>query len=266
MTLHELYDKMVPQEKRWFGVCIFFSFCFHLLGLFMVKLAPVVPDRLIIPAPEVTLAVFTSEFGDWLEDNEGGGMGWINLRDPRLVSQPIASLPMIEGLLEDTEKMPALQESESTWIDLSQMISNLEEKTIQGLAPASQRALENIVNNKPLPMPLIVEAPPSLSGTSVVFTGDLASREIILRKDLPQPEATQPYGVTIVLLGVNRLGVVEFALVEEGSKNSELDYMALETLRDWRFKEAGDYLEILTWGRVVVSWDFQETKKPGGDL
>ncbi|NJK92002.1 MAG: energy transducer TonB [Blastochloris sp.] len=106
-----------------------------------------------------------------------------------------------------------------------------------------------------------METPPQPAGTRVQFLGALSGREVLTKKDFPQPAVSDVLRVTILNVGVGAEGSVEAVMVEETSLDSAVDQMAVQSIRQWKFKPRSG--KALDWGRVIVYWDYQNKPRPG---
>lgn len=254
-SLHELYEFLLPVERRWFGIFVLLSALVHLALLVFLPILSIRPEKIFRPPSEVTIAIFSHDFDNWL----GGGKIWLDIRDPKLLSQPIADLKVPQNL-ERLEGMSALSRPEMTWADLSEEIAYA--SRFSTIPSPQDRAYEGILELKPQPDPIKVEAPPAIRGTGITVIGELSQRQILNKVEIPKSESSQAHGLTVVLLGVNSEGVVEFSSVDKSSGNDELEQQARRILDRWLFEEVSDEQQLM-WGRVLIAWDFLEaTKNP----
>lgn len=254
MTLHELYDSLIPPEKRSLGVIIFISALCHIGVLFAFRIGTFEGGRIVKPRPRVTFL----KLGGSAREGEDAAR-WLDLRDPRTIGQPSDALPEPEYLASNEA---SLDFDPLAGIEKEEMVAfPLAPSYLKGtLETASVRARSSLLSERMAPMPLVVEAPPALSGTDVQIFGDLAGRKVTQRVALPQPEVPRALGLSVMLLAVNREGWVEFVLIDESCGDSKLDLIAVERVKNWRFAADKGAKEELMWGRAMVSWDLKEEK------
>lgn len=249
MTLHELWDDLIPPERRWLGLLIFGSACAHLLFFFIFKITP--PSAAGAPKKPAQVT--------WVPKNSksqsSNQLIWLDWRDPSAVALPRSPLPQL--LPKDSP--PVIPDRYQSLNKMSQKMDTpyLTDKPL----PLAERV---VVKDEPLqtkPETVQIETPPIPGGTHVSFFGALANRPVLVRKEFPQPAVTDVLRVTILNLGISAAGGVETIMVEETSLDASIDLLAIKILRQWKFTPLTTKGPELTWGRAVIYWDFQDKSR-----
>lgn len=253
MTIHELWDSLMPFERRWMGMFIALSLFIHVAVFFLFK-TPNVPLRISIPAQqEVTLLALPETTASQQAAT------WITLFDPRVIALPqpnaIASQTnflktQLEKLWEDYIPRPKLLASSST--SASAVPSSVSQE-------ASASLQIPFIN---LPKGADVEIPPPLRGSVVQINGPLAERQVLKKNQLPQPTATQGLKATTLHIGVTSEGVVLFTFLDESCGDPATDLLSLQYLKQWSFVPQTPSSEAITCSQVLVFWDPLPAKSP----
>ena len=243
LTLHELWDQLVPQERRWLGMAVFFSLLGHLMFFFMFRVED--PAAMGLPArPAQVLLWDSAETG--LKREEGGQL-WLDWRDPSVLALPRSPLP----------ELPAADVPGDWQGRAAAPMATLQPRLLKDAVPTlSEQMAAVIKEHRAEPTEVQMETPPSLSGTVVQMAGALSDRPVSKKSDLPQPAVDTLLKVSVLSLGVNAAGLVENVLVEESCGDPAVDELALREMRNWRFDPVS--ASGLQWGRAVVYWHFKE--------
>ncbi|MFH1067699.1 MAG: TonB family protein [bacterium] len=257
MTLHQLWDFLVPEEKRPLGWLIFFALLAHVSAFFLFKseTSYLKPVQTFQPRVMLMRSVETSV----------GGMtsGWVDLLDPSMIALPLAQLAD-EGFKKDVSRLQKIwpvKFPSSLLVPASVQTAHL----FVTLGELTKRAAASISLPRAKPMPVPIETPPPLSGTAVQFFGGLTKREAVKREPLPQPESPLALRPSVLRLAVDEQGVVAHVFLDESSGDSAIDLQAVKNLRNWRFapltKKTEPTADKLQWGRATVFWDIQSPSK-----
>jgi len=247
MTLHELWDDLVPPERRWLSLLIFFSLCAHALFFFIFKIIPPAAGSFPKRPAQVT----------WLTgDSTTNHLIWLDWRDPSAIALPRSPLPT----LRPPSSLPELPDRYEVLTNLSDQAGGRILRDTQATLP--ERARKEMVAGNVKPTEVKVETPPTPAGTQVEFLGTLAGREISLRKELPQPAVSETLRVTVLNIGVTAGGIVEAVMIEETSLDASVDLLAVNNLRQWRFKPRTNKGAEMDWGRAIIYWDYQNKPRP----
>lgn len=250
MIAHDLWERVMPPERRWFGLILAGVVCVHLTGFAVLRLE--MPDsRFHAPrARQVTLVT------ERLQSPVLGGTNWaawLDWKDPSAVALPWTPLPS-----------PQLPRGERG-MDLPAALlppmpapSGLSNDLPGGL---QDRALARIRTTARDPMPIPVETPPQLSGTRTRVEWPRAERKLLSALGLPEPRTDLSLRRTVLTILVNRFGLVESVLVLEGSTDDAVDQAAVQAVRGWRFAADPAAPEIEQ-ARVHVFWDLKEKETP----
>jgi TonB family protein len=251
MSLLQLWDVLVPKEKRPLGVLLLGSLALHISVFFIFKIDPIPPTIGAPSQPRVSLVSSESSAGTDLN-------AWFEIFDPSMIALPSSkpeprTLHPIEHQAEtfpDLPHPPVLIPFRVTLPTLNLSLPPLPQRAETSIA----RRLETL-----RPMPLEVETPPPLSGTEVQLDRPLSQRDVTRRTALPQPQTTLALAPTILRLAVNAEGIPVHALILESSGDSAVDRLALENLKNWRFKPLENDSEQsgFQWSRATVFWDTQ---------
>jgi len=180
MTSYQLWERVLPQEKRWLGLLITLSLFLHLAVFFVFRIESLPEARALERPPSVVF--ISSETGKSRLDGSDPMM-WINWRDPAVIALPRAPIPdpvPLERKRSGDERLMTLPELPE-WNPLKTGNPGVEQE-LKSLVN------ENMGDARPTAMPLNVEAPPKLSGTVVVQQGLLKGRAVIRRVELPRPQ------------------------------------------------------------------------------
>jgi TonB family protein len=250
MTLHQLWDFLMPYERRWLGLMILISVLLHTVPFFFLRINPSVPH--LITRTQPTLTVLSFEPAEPIQQE---WTAWAELFDPRKIALPDLSeqksefkmkelvAPQFEDVWNFQQNGPAFLSPRTLSLRIVDWPESLE-----------SRASENLNFFSPQPMPLPVETPPRISGTEVNLTEPLSKRDILKKEPLPQPRTTLALRSTIIRIAVNEEGVVMYALVDESCGDSTIDLLAVQTLRNWRFV-ANPKQTTLEWAKATILWD-----------
>jgi TonB family protein len=243
MTLHEIWDDLIPPERRLLGLFVLASLLGHVLFFFMVKVVSPSVQGLAPRPSRVT----------WLTGAQmGSSATWLDWRDPSAIALPRSPLP----ILAPPESLPELPDRYADLAELSQDFR-------AGILAESPAELPERVGEKTAtadkPSLVKVETPPLPGGTRVAFFGALANRELTHQTELPQPAVSENLRVTVLSVGVSDEGHVESLMVEESSLDASVDQKAIAGIRQWKFKpkQVGKRSTAIDWGRVVIYWDLQ---------
>jgi len=247
MTSYQLWERVLPQEKRWLGLIIAASLALHMAVFFMFRIESLPEAGAIERPPGV---VFISKDTARNRLNGSDPMMWINWRDPAVIALPKAPIPKPvpfegkPGASYESRALPDLPE----WDPLKTKNLGVE----QELKSLVNQNMET--SNTPA-MPLNVEAPPKLSGTVVVLQGALKGRKVVHRIELPRPQTKVSLRASEYYVRVLSGGAVVQIKVDRSCGDTTIDQQGLSILKKWRFGPVeGDDV----WARVVVFWDFQE--------
>jgi len=247
MTLHELWDDLVPPERRWLGLFIFCSLCAHTAFFFIFKVTVPVSQGLPRRPAQVTLLSPTAP-----------NLIWLDWRDPSAIALPRSPLPQI---LPPSDP-PVLPDR---YAGLSPLSAEVDVgKLRDDRKPLADRSSKDFATSSSTPSKVVVEIPPPLGGTEFQFQGAVAGREPLSRKEFPRPPVSDVLRVTILKIGINAAGMVDAVMVEETSTDPSVDQMAVETMRQWKFKprKVQSSGQEMDWGKVVVYWDYQSKPRP----
>jgi len=250
--LHQFLDFVLPREKRYLWAIIVVSLLGHMLCffIFQVKIAP--PMRPPRPPLQVTLAAVPPSVSEVPE----AALTFLDIRNPSVFGVP----PVLPG---EEIKMMGRPDIYAPPLDLlagSKIVAGM--GLAAGLDAVEARAIRSISNQKPVAMPISIETPPPLSGSSFILSGSLAGRAIQRKPELPKPETKTIQGCTEIRLSVNARGMVEFADVENSCGDPAIDQTALNAARTLIFAASDAADAPLEQGKMTVYWDFVEKTEP----
>ncbi|MDX6766682.1 MAG: TonB family protein [Candidatus Methylacidiphilales bacterium] len=250
MTPHEIWEQIMPPQRRWLGLIIFASLLVHMAGFLVFRIDPV-KTRAYADRPR------QFKFIDPRLQSEGA-MGdnwtqWLDWRDPTSIALPWT--PLQEPSMAEVE-LPAVGTENA-------MAPPPKPFALPRDLPAtlSQQADRLITGTPPNPMPIRVESPPPLSGTTFRTEGKLAERKLLSRPGLPQPRTDLSLKITVLGIGVDRSGAVISAVVEESCGDGTVDQSAVQAVQGWMFNPRSGGAES-DWGRVSIFWDLNEKLAP----
>lgn len=248
MTLHQIWDLLIPEERRLLSVFIFVSLVLHASTFYFFH-PPDLPPRMEKTIhPQVSLLMPSSPSGDVIN-----AAAWINLFDPRVLAIPSAESSF------NNEQKNILHKRQDDTLPLrpvEPIPAQYAPVALPSPGNLEQRALISLSNVQPNPRPIIVETPPRVRGTRIQFSGDITNRTPTRKPDLPQPRSPVTLKPTILRMAVDSPGNLVHILVDESCGDSSVDLQAVKILRDWRFTplESSDSLQ---WGRATIFWDLQ---------
>ncbi|MFZ5806168.1 MAG: hypothetical protein ACOY3I_03030 [Verrucomicrobiota bacterium] len=247
MTLQQLLDFLLPEERRSLGIFILISVALHLCGFFLFKSAVLYSKIAIISPPRVTLLTFT--------DPSGHASTWMDLLDPRHVAFPVPTFQSSTIKREGFDEILPTLELPAQNIPVSAEPISLP----SALDDLAKRAAKSIVPSTTLPMPMVVETPPALSGTDISIQGALSKRNVIYKEPLPLARSSLTLLLpTLLRMAADSHGIVAYVLIDESCGDPEVDLLAVQALKNWRFAEI-PAKNGLQWSKVVVFWDVQTT-------
>ncbi len=250
MTLHEIGELLLPPQRRWLGLFIVGSLLLHLAGFFVFRLDPLSTRAYVSRPRQVTLMDPRLELGagrggDWTQ--------WLDWRDTSAIALPWS--PLVEPDVPEMTPIPGA----GIPLPDSPKASHVLPRELSGtLAENAEKLIGNTVRQ---PMPLRVESPPPMSGTTYRLEGKISGRKVIGQPVLPQPRTDLSLKITILGLGIDRRGEVISALVEETSGDPSVDQLAVQSVQSWLFAPRTGGAEA-DWGRMVVFWDLNEKLAP----
>lgn len=246
MTLQEIWEQVMPPERRWLGLVIFGSLLVHLAGFFVFRVDPVNTRAYVSRPRQATLMTPGLEMGP---GSGGNWIQWLDWRDPSAIALPWS--PLAEP------SIPELKPSTAGSVPLPDMPASpaVLPRDLPGSLPEKADKLINGTTRQP--MPIRVESPPPLSGTAYRLEGKISDRRILGKPVLPKPRTDLSLKVTILGVGIDRRGEVVSALVEESSGDGTVDQTAVQAVQSWLFAPRSGGSEV-DWGRVVVFWDLNE--------
>ena len=249
--LHELWELLLPPERRWLGLIVLISLAGHGACFFLFKVQPVASAGLPARPGQVTL--ISTALPARAGSSAGGGMIWMEWRDPSVIALPRSPLPGLTGNL----RLPQWKQEEPAGAATAPL--SFHEFTPRAdMASLSQQVSDDLKELKMEPKGVQIETPPPLSGTIVQITGALSERVITKKTELSQPPADRDLKATVLSLSVNMQGVVENVLVDTSCEDSAIDQVAVRELKNWRFGPA----PALQWGKAFIYWHFKEKPAP----
>jgi|GEM_PF-987341 len=261
MTLHQIWDLLMPEERRWLGLFVLLSFLIH-FSIFFLFRTPIDFTAQIHRSnpPRITL-LSIAENSSTTSQNPSA---WWNIFDPRLLA-----LPTKQDTIDPHthSNNPSLDDKYLTSLPLPDPIPvNSTTPTPFGKGTSiEQMAIESLSLVQPDPKPILVESPPRVHGTRVIIHGPLSTRGITRRSDLPQPPSTQTLRATVLRIAVDASGTPSHILIDESSGDSNVDAQAATILGDWRFTPLPPDSKGIEWGRATVFWDLQTPPDTGND-
>lgn len=249
MTLHQLFDFLIPEERRPLGLLILLSLVIHVGAFFVFKSPPYYPKAIKAAAPKATLLQLSSAGAN------GRVSAWVDLFDPSVIALPSKEphTSTVEELSPHFNDAWPILESPVPLIPTHTELPILPDS----LPPLAERASESIQPSTAQPMSVAIETPPVLRGTDLQFSNGLAKREVSHRETLPQVKSTLTLlRPTALRVAVDAQGVVAYAMIDESCGDSTVDLLAVQALKNWRFAET-ESQKALQWGRATVFWDIQ---------
>ncbi|GAB4239420.1 MAG: hypothetical protein OHK005_00870 [Candidatus Methylacidiphilales bacterium] len=243
MKIESLLEIVLPEERRYFGLILLVAALGHLAAFFVFKVPPLPQLRQPKGPMQVVL---------WGEDVGGSSrldpsaLRVMEVRDPR-----VAVLPPEEPVRVFAQRLPVLR-----GLDEPMVAGEMDSWLAMDLPSYRERIKVVGARWEPLPMPVVVESPPALRGSSWQVSGALADRKVVHRPVLGRPEADTALGVTVIRLQVGKEGLVLVAHVTESSGSFEVDRQGLAAVRRMAFEPvAAPDVEA---GQITLFWDYAE--------
>ena len=246
----------VPEEQRRLGILIFVALLGHIAAFFLLRIT--YPPAVTVEHPRTRVTLIAPSPDGAESPRFLGFVSWSSLNDPSSAIFPpdfLASSNPTGTLAPDADvipRWPAASTSETAPVPLSSAFEILPDR----LAPLPDRASAALV--APHQMPNLSAALTRLPvDHTVVQWGDALSSRHPSDWTLPAAPVRllAESDVTILRIAVDAAGRVAHALVDESSGNSDIDALALDSVRQLRFAPAPG--AALLWGRATVFWRFQ---------
>lgn len=251
--LHQFLDFVLPRERRYLGAILLVSLLGHLFCFVLFKVRVEPPMRPPRPPMQVTLASMPPVVSEIQE----ASVSLLDIRNPSVFAVP----PLLPG---EEKRMMGVPEIYAPPLDLmagSKMPAGM--GLSASLDAVEARAIRSIEALKPSAMPIAIETPPPLSGSSFLLTGPVSERRVVRKPDLPKPETKSiDLGCTVIQILVNQNGLVEFADIEESCRDSSIDQMGMNAARALVFTPTVKTEASLQQGRLTIYWDFVEKSAP----
>ena len=245
LPLHELWEKIMPRERRWLGWFVFAAVLLHAALFLIIRVRQ--PQQPAMREPVLQAMVLDVGRAS-ISTND---LVWLEWRDPSAPILPRGALPVLAALTTD---LPLLKAQASAAVPVDGLSPTFDIKT--KLPSLSEQMRGMLTQYHASPSEVEIATPPQLSGTVVEIGGSLASRDILSKTEFPQPVVDRNLKVTVCLLAVSAAGLVESVLVDNSSDDAAIDQLAVNNLRNWRFAPANDG-SGLQWGRATVYWHFK---------
>jgi TonB family protein len=250
MTLQEVWEHVMPPERRWLGLIVVASALVHALGFMAVRIE--MPEgRIFAHRPrQVTLMSNSLNASNWGEDNWAL---WLDWKDPSSIALPWTPLPTpFQPPTETYGREAAALPDRPSGPDRiqSDLVGAMEDRVNSRIRTGMREA-----------MPIPVETPPQLSGTKYRVDWRGPERTLLSVPRLPEPRTDMRLKSTALSLTVNRHGLVESVWVDESCGDPAIDQQAIQIVQSWRFS-AGKGPAELESARVVVFWDLKEKDIP----
>jgi hypothetical protein len=249
LPLHELWEKLFPQERRWLSWLIILVLVLHLAAFALLRIRQAAPLTSKAPLLQTTALTALSSGPDKMSAaTVAGDLVWLDWRDPSAPILPRGPLPALpSGIL------PGEMSGLSKPLASGSSVVSVAAKLNTELPSIVQQVQGSLFAFRPTPKEVQIETPPQLSGTVVEISGDLSGRAVVKKTDLPQPEVDRNLRVTICQLAVNAGGMVENVLVDSSCDDPAIDQLAVQELKNWQFAPGSG----LQWGKAIVYWHFK---------
>ncbi len=247
--LHELWEGLLPPERRWLGLLVLISLAGHLGCFFIFKVET--PPSAGVPQRPQQVTLLSAGGADMVA---AGSMVWMDWRDPSVMALPRSPLPELSRI----SSLPEWKQKGPESAPLPQQFREFVLK--DDIASLSQQVSDSLKELKPEPKGLQIETPPPLSGTVVQITGALTDRAIQKKTELPQPAVDRDLKTTVLSFSVNEEGMIENILVDSSCEDSSVDQLAVRELRNWKFAPVAD--TPTQWGKALIYWHFKEKPAP----
>ena len=246
MIAYDLWERVMPPERRWFGLIMLMVGLAHAAVFVLLRVE--MPDGRVHHARARHVTLITERLQAPVL-GEGNWAAWLDWKDPSAVALPWTplpspALPPVESGLPDTPVLPPVN---AGWSGLP-----------TGLPGAlEERASMRVRTHARDPMPIPVETPPRLSGTRHRADWPRVERKLLSTPQLPQPRTDLSLRRTQLSVLVNKLGLVESVLILESSGDDAVDQSAVQVVRGWRFASdpAAPELEAV---QISIFWDLKE--------
>jgi len=251
LPLHELWEKLFPQERRWLSWMIILVLVLHLALFTVLRIKQAAPVMAKAPLLQTTALTAVESGPHRLSATTlAADMDWLDWRDPSAPILPRGPLPALPAGVLPQESSGSMQPVVGN--ATAPVVAMNLNTDLPSIVQQVQGALTAF---RPTPKQVQIETPPQLSGTVVEISGDLIGRTVVKKTDLPQPEVDRNLRVTVCLLAVNANGMVENVLVDSSCDDASIDQLAVQELKNWQF--APVTTGGLQWGRAIVYWHFK---------
>jgi TonB family protein len=257
LTLEPLI-KSVPEEKRRLGFFLFLAALAHFVGFIFIEVRYPPPH---FPAVSGLRVMFDNS-GQLAAAGRPGPGYWSGLLDPSNLI--VSREPLIKPGDLQIKSAPIFQKQSEPETRLAGLARE-PEFLPDHIAPLVDR-VKSAFTSPPLisgyPRPRIAA---SRKETVLELSQPLQSRLASTLPPLPKAVAASltEAGITILRIGIDETGQVQYALVEQSCGKSATDELGIDALRRVRFESAGP--AGITWGRATVYWQFESGISEAGE-
>lgn len=243
MTIHDVWERVFPPEKRWLGIIVSGSLGLHVAALLLLDVRWPEGSRFPLRPQQATLMTMAT---GWGSGRQSEAYDWMRWHDPSVIAIPRSPLPEPPGM----KDMRPRQESWELPESLRQRSALMPEEREFSLAEEI-REWDRMRRARPSSLPVV--APSPLSGSRVELEGALQEREVVKQVPMPRPQTSESLKVTVLMVGVRPDGGVDSVFVEKSSLDSSVDQMGVQVMKKWRF--APSESAATTFGRATIYWD-----------
>jgi TonB family protein len=245
----------VPEEKRRLGLFIFLAATLHFVAFTFIQVRYPTP---FLPAVSGLHLIF--DISNPLNPTTQTTLSaWSSLLDPSALI--VSRDPLIDRNDFKITPQPLIQKpanDHSPAVGLARDLQFLPDHA----APLVDRV--KAAFNPPLKKPLerASVSLPARPETVLELSSSLQGRLPNPGPVLPRPVAGSltEAGVTLLRIGVDQDGRVQYALVEKSSGKSATDDLGMAALRRVRFESVSE--PGITWGQATIYWQFQGDSVP----
>lgn len=246
------YEALPEEKKRLGWLCVVALFG-HIAAFFVLHVS--YPPQQYQRTQRTQITLYTPE--TMVQSGLNNRTFWLEMNDPSRFIRPQSDWVVTQ--LAPSEINPRWQKVPGESRVLLPLAGDLQFLPDR-LAPLSERAFESLRPPSQSFQFLAHDLPASARRTVVEWEEPLRSRLTVEPWVLPpaKAELLDQARVTVLRVGLDRGGEVNHVLIEASSGKSEIDLLAVDSLRSRKFKpvtEGG-----IVWGRVTIFWLYQGTE------